>query len=143
MGRKNTNVRRSNDKGRLARRARGERPTKATGATSVPDARLDKIILPDGQCMFQSNRPKARFATEEKAAQALAHAQKVRARTGSMRVEKRYYACPEGGCGGFHLTSRESYDPTIREMREQMYQDQTKNARRAQIQEEHRRAQGQ
>lgn len=142
MARKNGNVRRSNDKGRLARRQRGERPTKVRGPVSVPgQAPLEKMVLPDGQCTAFSPRPKARFATEEKAAQALRQAQKVRARTGSTHVEKRYYRCPKGGCGGFHLTSREVFDESIREFRHQQYLDQTKNARRAQIREEQHRDQ--
>lgn len=141
MGRKNDRVRRSNDRGRLARRQRGERPIKVTGPTSVPDADLSKIVLPDGQCTVFSIRPKARFATREKAAAALAQAQKVRARQGSLHVEKRFYPCPEGGCGGFHLTSREQYDESIREFRHQQYLDKSKNTRRAQIREEIQREQ--
>jgi hypothetical protein len=141
MGRKNGNVRRSNDKGRLARRQRGERPG-PKGIGAIPHGvELDKMVLPDGQCMFRTTRPKARFATEEKAAEALRQAQKLRAQRGSTHVEKRYYACPQGGCGGFHLTSREQFDERVSQFRHQQYLDQTKNARRAQIQEEHRRAQ--
>lgn len=141
MGRKNNNVRRSNDRGRLQRRQRGERPIKAVGPTAPLGGDLSKIILPDGQCTAFSIRPKARFATEEKAAAALRQAQKVRARQGSTHVEKRFYPCPEGGCGGFHLTSREAYDESVREFRHQQYLEKSKNARRAQIREEMQRDQ--
>lgn len=103
------------------------------------DANLEKMVVPDGQCrMFGAVKPKARFATEEKAAQALRQAQKTRARQGTGHVEKRFYPCPEGGCGGFHLTSREAYDESISQFRHQQFVDQTKNARLAQIQEERR-----
>lgn len=135
MARKNNNVRRSNTKGRLPRRQRGERPAKI----SVPTPRnpVEDMIIPDGQCTFMNPRkPKARFATPEKAAKALRQAQRLRARTGSKHVEKRYYRCPEGGCGGYHLTSREQFDDSIRQFRHQQYLDQTKNARLAQIREE-------
>lgn len=135
MGRKNDRVRRKNANGRLPRRARGERPVKVPGPTAIPSADLTRIILPDGQCRA-FGKVKARFATKEKAAQALKQAQKTRARTGSLHVEKRYYPCPEGGCGGFHLTSREEYDPTIGQFRHQQFLDQTKNKRREEIRRE-------
>lgn len=47
--------------------------------------------------------------TEADANKALAQAQADRARRGSQHVEKRAYACPPGGCGGYHLTSRETF----------------------------------
>lgn len=109
MGRKNSNVRRKNVKGRLDRRERGLPPIKPM--TQQPRVSVEDLVLPDGQCRFQTKRkPKARFATAEKAQRALIQAQQQRARTGSPHVEKRYYKCPEGGCGGYHLTSREAYD---------------------------------
>jgi hypothetical protein len=109
MGRKNDNVRRKNVKGRMDRRERGASPFQPV--KQQPRVPLEELVLPDGMCMFQTKRrPKARFATEEKAQKALRQAQQQRARTGSAHVEKRYYQCPEGGCGGFHLTSREAYD---------------------------------
>ena len=77
---------------------------------SQPRVKVEDLILPDGQCTFQGRRPKARFGTKEKADRALAQAQKQRARVGSGHVEKRVYKCPEGGCGGYHLTSREVYE---------------------------------
>ncbi len=91
--------------------------------------------MPDGQCSFQG-KPKARFATKEKAAAALKQAQQQRARVGSTHVEKRYFACPEGGCGGFHLTSRESFDDSIRVLRQKQYEERSKQTRLAQIREE-------
>lgn len=112
MGRKNSSARRRNIKGRMDRRQKGV--PRLAKATDIPRISLDELVLPDGQCRFQSPRkPKARFATKEKAAKALEQARKTRARTGSGRVEKRYYPCPEGGCGGYHLTSREEFDEKI------------------------------
>lgn len=111
MGRKNSKVRRANDRGRLARQA-----AEAVGGRGalLPRTKVEDLVLPDGQCSFQSPRfPKARFATEAKAAKALAQAQATRARRGSTHVEKRYYACPEGGCGGYHLTSRDEFDENL------------------------------
>lgn len=121
MGRKNSRVRRANDRGRLARKQREElgRPK---GYQPRPDNILDAIIIPDGRCNFGNVRkPKARFATEEKAAKALDAAQKKRKRMGHTHVETRYYACPEGGCGGFHLSSSEEYDPEMRRTRAETY----------------------
>jgi hypothetical protein len=113
MGRKNDRVRRANDKGRLNRR-RNDLEPKRVMHRELPRIRVEELVMPDGQCRFQSPRkPKARFATEEKAAKALVQAQHQRARVGSPHVEKRYYACPEGGCGGFHLTSRETFDEDL------------------------------
>jgi hypothetical protein len=108
MGRRNKNVRRSNDKGRLARRERGQRPAK--GDHSAGRVSLENLVIPDGRCYFQSRKGKSIFRTKEKAQTALDQAQLNRARQGTMHVEKRFYACPEGGCGGFHLTSRDEYD---------------------------------
>lgn len=111
-------------------------------STPLPRPSVEEMVLPDGQCTFMTPRkPKARFATEEKAAKALRQAQRLRAAQGSVHVEKRFYACPEGGCGGFHLTSREQFDEDLRKFRHQQFLDQTKNIRRAQLQEEFRREQ--
>lgn len=66
-------------------------------------------MIPDGTCHFIRRSPKAMFATKEKAEKALRQAQLNRQRIGSGRMEKRFYKCPEGGCGGYHLTSREEY----------------------------------
>lgn len=106
MARKNSRVSKGNIRGRYRSEVRGQVPR-----IQAPRVSLGELVLPDGQCMFQARkRPKARFATEESAAKALAQAQAQRARSGSAHVEKRFYPCPEGGCGGFHLTSREEYD---------------------------------
>jgi hypothetical protein len=110
MGRKNKNVRRKNIKGRLDRRERGDF-TNPPRVKQQPRVQIEDLVLPDGLCRFQTKRkPKARFATEQKAQKALEQAQRQRARVGSAHVEKRFYPCPEGGCGGYHLTSREEYD---------------------------------
>lgn len=131
MARKNSKVRNNNSKGRMARGERGQRRPhhKFPDQPRVP---VEEMIMPDGQCSFQG-KPKARFGTKEKAAAALKQAQQQRRRTGSHHVEKRYFACPEGGCGGFHLTSREQFDDSIRKLRRQQFEEKTKNARRAQI----------
>lgn len=112
MGRKNKNVRRSNDKGRLARRERGQRPAK--GSPGAPRVSVEELVIPDGRCFFQSRKGKAIFATRDKAQIALDQARVNRARQGTMHIEKRFYQCPDGGCGGYHLTSRDEYEPVKR-----------------------------
>lgn len=124
MGRKNSRVRQQNAKGRLPRRERGQSglPKQVTDI-AVPRVKVEDLIMPDGQCTFQSPRkPKARFDTEDKARRALKQAQQQRRRTGSTRVEKRYYPCPEGGCGGYHLTSREEFDEKIWKQRRELHE---------------------
>ena len=122
MGRKNNNVRRKNTKGRMDRRERGQVPLRPV--KQQPRVQIEDLVLPDGQCRFQTKRrPKARFATEEKAQKALVQAQQQRARVGSAHVEKRFYPCPEGGCGGYHLTSRDEYDEGQRERLFKMRQE--------------------
>lgn len=107
MPRKNSRVGRSNDRGRIARQKHSELKTTLSKRLRLDP---DRIVVPDGQCSFMARRPKARFATEAKAKIALAQAQKNRERMGSGNVERRYYACPEGGCSGYHLTSRSEYE---------------------------------
>lgn len=76
------------------------------GTARVQRVALADLVIHDGQCSFQRGprRPKARFASKGAASKALSQA----LTRGS--GEKRYYACPEGGCGGYHLTSREEYN---------------------------------
>lgn len=128
MPRSNNNVRRKNAKGRLSRREKGaSRPP----VRQQPRVRVEEMVLPDGQCTFQSaNRPKARFDSKEKAEVALRQAQRQRARTGSGHVEKRTYRCPEGGCGGWHLTSRDAWDEKVYRQRREQFAAQTKNRAR-------------
>lgn len=108
MGRKNNKVRSRNIKGRMDRRQRGiPRPK----MSHQPRVELEDLVLPDRQCYFPRRRkPKAGFADKAKAEKALKQAKQQRARSGSTHVEKRVYRCPEGGCGGWHLTSREEFD---------------------------------
>lgn len=109
MGRSNKAARQRNH--RLNRRAKGEsRPI--VRDQSTPRIPVDELVIPDGMCMANPRKPKAFFSTETKARKALEQAQRVRARMGSGHVEKRYYKCdhPVRNCGGYHLTSRESYD---------------------------------
>lgn len=108
MARKNKNVGRSNDRGRRARNAAKERGISGNMAFARPD--VETMITPDGRCFLQSRRGKDIFLTEEKAERALKQAQAMRRRSGTGHMEKRYYPCPEGGCGGYHLTSRETYE---------------------------------
>lgn len=105
MGRKNSRVKRANDRGRRARQAEALMPKVRENARVRPE----DLVLPDGKCYSTSRRGKARFDTKEKADKALRQAQRQRARMGSGHVEKRVYPCPDGGCGGFHLSSRETY----------------------------------
>lgn len=108
MARKNKNVRQ-----RRSRRQYADTILPArTKHNEIPRVSVEDLIMPDGHCTsFQhpSRKPKASFATEEKAKKALRQAQLQRQRQGSTYMEKRYYACPAGGCGGYHLTSREEY----------------------------------
>lgn len=111
MGRSNRAARQRNAKGRLNRRVKGE----ARGdrqVRTIPRVAADELIIPDGHCTRNPMRTKARFDTEDKAAAALRQAQQMRKRSGSGHMERRYYLCEEseGGCGGYHLTSRETYD---------------------------------
>lgn len=107
MARKNKNVGRSKDRGRRALQAARER-----GIHARPDIQfnVEKMVTPDGRCYFRNRSGKDIFLTKEKAAQALRQVQAQRRRSGTGHVEKRYYRCPEGGCGGYHLTSRETYE---------------------------------
>lgn len=118
MSRKNGNVRRSNDRGRLARRNAELAPK----VKEQPRIRIEDLVLPDGQCKHFTKRPKARFATKHKADKALAQAQQQRARIGSGHVEKRVYQCPKGGCDGWHLTSREAFDESTWQQRRKQYE---------------------
>lgn len=118
MSRKNGNVRRSNDRGRLARRNAELAPK----VKEQPRIKIEDLVLPDGQCKFFTKRPKARFASKPKAEKALHQAQQQRARIGSGHVEKRVYRCPEGGCDGWHLTSRESFDEGTWQQRRKDYE---------------------
>lgn len=113
MGRSNNSARQRNAKGRLNRREKGASRLPAAGVRSVPRANAEDLVIPDGSCLRNPRKPKAKFNTETKAATALRQAQAQRTRMGTGHVEKRYYLCPEseGGCGGYHLTSREEYDP--------------------------------
>lgn len=120
MARKNSRVRRSNDRGRLARRQPGD-----PGVPKAPQQariRVEDIVMPEGQCRFGTAKPKARFGTRAGADKALAQAQQQRARIGSTHVEKRVYHCPDGGCEGWHLTSREAFDESAWKVRREQYE---------------------
>lgn len=79
-------------------------------ATQAPTP-ISKMVLPTGRCFFRSRRGKLIFRTEADAQSALRQAKDKRVhQPANGHVECRYYACPDGGCGGFHLTSREEYE---------------------------------
>jgi hypothetical protein len=89
------------------------------GRNPIP---LEEIILPDGRCDFVSKRkPKVRFSDEAKARGALAQAQRKRRESGSTHVEKSVFPCPEGGCGGWHLSSREEFDRELWQGRRELF----------------------
>lgn len=79
----------------------------STGAPPPPP--LSTMVVPKGKCFHRSRHGKLIF-TAETADKALKQAQAARERRGSGHVEQRAYACPEGGCGGWHLTSRKHYE---------------------------------
>jgi len=109
MGRSNKAARQRNARGRLDRREKGA--SRSLGNRSIQRLDVSDMVIPDGTCLRNPARPRAMFRTEASAKVALEQAQRMRARMGSGHVEKRYYACPEDrGCGGYHLTSRETYD---------------------------------
>jgi len=106
MARKNSNVRRSNDRRRLARQAAEALPRVKVGQSRL---RVDELIIPDGRCEDHGWKPRPYFNTEAKAAKVLEQAQRQRAGIGSGHVEKRYYECPTHPGERWHLTSREEY----------------------------------
>jgi hypothetical protein len=84
------------------------RALRGVSAKPVP---IDKMVLPKGRCFFRSKKGKLIFSTKADAEKALVQAKANRKRqTANGHVECRFYECPEGGCGGFHLTSREQYE---------------------------------
>lgn len=102
MGRRNKNV--GSRKTRREYRGSGVR----NPDLNIPRLPVERSVIPDGRCT--GRRPKARFATKEKAQAALRQAQLNRSRIGSPWVEKRVYECPLPDCGGWHLSSRDSFD---------------------------------
>ena len=103
MGRKNDRVRSRRTRREFRQGAGVRNPD-----LGVPRPPVERSIIPDGRC--PGRRPKARFATQEKAEAALRQAQQNRTRIGSPWVEKRVYPCPLPECGGWHLSSREAFD---------------------------------
>jgi hypothetical protein len=88
--------------------ARAERTMTRRQTGWVPPVPIEDIVVPKGKCFYQARRGKLVF-TKDEAATALKQAQHSRKRSGSAYAEKRVYACPEGGCGGYHLTSATTY----------------------------------
>jgi hypothetical protein len=81
----------------------------SAGRARVADPPVETLVVPKGKCYFRSRSGKLIFATETEAQKALRQAQHKRRLQGTTHKEERYYPCPEGGCGGFHLTSRTQY----------------------------------
>lgn len=106
MGRKNKNVRRSNDRKRLHREKTAALPKRDRHAR----VDVERMVTPAGKCYFQTWNGLDIYPTPAIARRALEQVQAQRRFSGSGRIEKRFFECPEGGCGGYHLTSREEYD---------------------------------
>lgn len=103
MGRKNN---RTGRRPQARRRADGSTGGRAAGWSPPPP--VETLVVPKGRCYFRSRKGKLIFTAAE-ADKALRQAQNNRKRHSSAHVEQRSYACPEGGCGGWHLTSQEVY----------------------------------
>lgn len=94
---------------------RGGRPQarrRFDGSAAKPRAVLppvETLVVPKGKCYFRSRNGKLIFATEIDAQKALRQARHKRRLQGTAHQEERFYPCPEGGCGGYHLTSRTHY----------------------------------
>lgn len=73
---------------------------------------VETLVVPNGRCFRNSRKGKLRF-TKDVVEKALRQAQASRKARGTTYAENRYYEClvAEGGCGDFHLTSRETYTP--------------------------------
>jgi len=71
---------------------------------------IEEMVVPVGKCYFRSRHGKLRFTAGE-VDKALAQAKRNREVNGNAYSEERYYECPPGGCGDFHLTSRTTYTP--------------------------------
>lgn len=104
MGRKNS--RGGKIRPQAKRRPDGTRGGRRAGW--VPPPPVESLIVPKGRCFFRSRKGKLIF-TRDEADRALRQAQQGRASRGSSYTESRAYECPEGGCGGWHLTSRQVY----------------------------------
>lgn len=99
--------------------SRGRRPQAKRLPNGLPPTKrnrkllrtpIEEMVVPVGKCYFRSRHGKLRF-TEAEVDKALKQAQRNRAASGSTHAEERYYPCPEGGCGDYHLTSRTTYTP--------------------------------
>ena len=114
MGRSNKAARRRNAPHALRRGQKGEPRIAPRTNHSIARVPAEDLIIPDGHCHKNPKRPLVKFNTEEKARAALEQAQIMRARMRSGRVEKRFFKCEVayGGCGGYHLTSRDEFNET-------------------------------
>jgi hypothetical protein len=105
MGRKNHRTRRSQASRRTLPKV-----------FAVPVARrpipVEKVIIPHGRCHCRHHKL---MFHEHEVATALSQAQALRRSRGQeAHMEKRYYHCntEKGGCGAWHLTSRDTWTET-------------------------------
>lgn len=112
MGRSNKAARRRNSSNVTRRREKGEPRFTPRTDSSIPRVPAEDLIIPDGYCHKNPKRPLVKFNTRAKAQAALDQARIMRARMRSGRVEKRFFECEVayGGCGGYHLTSRDDFN---------------------------------
>lgn len=82
-------------------------PKRSPNMQRVP---IEEMVVPVGKCYFRSRYGKLRF-TKDEVAKALRQAKHNREVSGNTYSEERYYECPPGGCGAYHLTSRTAYTP--------------------------------
>ena len=71
---------------------------------------IEEMVIPKGRCHFPHRKLKF---TQTEAAEALAQAKQTREARGQQgHAEKRAYECEksDGGCGMWHLTSREKWE---------------------------------
>lgn len=103
-------TRRNRNKSRPQARRRADglasTPRKPQHLQRVP---IEEMVVPQGRCFFRSRHGKLRF-TEGDVEKALKQARRNREAEGRTYTEARYYQCPPGGCGDYHLTSRTEYD---------------------------------
>lgn len=103
--------RKNRSKGRpQARRKRPDEVTFVAPRSLPKPPPVEQMIMPHGRCHLRHG--KLRFHQHEVSA-ALRQAQALRRSRGQeAHMEKRFYECEKdkGGCGSWHLTSRESWE---------------------------------
>ena len=102
---------------RVSRRStiRKYRDNHKTSRPRVAPIPVEDTVVPKGRCYIRSRQGKLKF-TKEEVNTALRHAKHTRQLRGgkSTKTEARYYSCEDGrpeGCGYWHLTSLEKWEP--------------------------------